>query len=102
MNVPCPCCKAVNEAGPACRRCKADLALLFQLEADRDALLNRARQLAQVADFTNALNALRQVNELRRGDDALRLIAAVKLLARDFTGALAAYHDVNTATRAAS
>ena len=28
MPVPCPCCKAANDTGPGCRRCKADLSLL--------------------------------------------------------------------------
>jgi len=99
MNVPCPCCKAVNEGGPACRRCKADLALLFQLEADREELLNRAKAMARESHFGSALETLRKANELRRGDDAIRLEAAVKLLARDFSGALAAYHEHATATR---
>ena len=35
MPIPCPCCRASNDTGPACRRCKADLALLFALEANR-------------------------------------------------------------------
>ena len=28
----CPVCKAENSQGPTCRRCKADLSLLFRLE----------------------------------------------------------------------
>src|SRR5262249_17865113 len=31
----CPVCKAENAQGPACRRCKADLSLLFAVEARR-------------------------------------------------------------------
>ena len=31
----CPVCKADNSAGRACRRCKADLSLLFALEEER-------------------------------------------------------------------
>jgi hypothetical protein len=77
--VPCPCCKATNDTGPACRRCKADLMLLFQLEADRAALI-------AAGDFERA-------HQLRRGNDTLQHIAAAKLLARDFAGALAAYHE---------
>lgn len=102
MPVPCPCCKAVNEAGPVCRRCKADLGLLFQLEANRESLLNRAKSLAQNGELAESLDAVRKARELRRGEDAQRLRVAVLLLARDFSGALAAYHEVTTAARAAS
>ena len=31
----CPVCKADNALDPACRRCKADLALLVQVETQR-------------------------------------------------------------------
>ena len=31
----CPVCRATNDQGPQCRRCKADLGLLFRLEAQR-------------------------------------------------------------------
>ncbi len=41
----CPVCKAENAAGPACRRCKADLSLLFQLEEQRERTLAAARRL---------------------------------------------------------
>lgn len=102
MPVPCPCCKAVNETGPACRRCKADLALLFQLEANRESLLKRAKSRAQSGNHTEALDAIRKATELRHGEDIRKLEAAMLLLARDFSGALAAYHDVTTAARAAS
>ena len=31
----CPVCRATNDQGAQCRRCKADLGLLFRLEAQR-------------------------------------------------------------------
>lgn len=79
MPVPCPCCKAANDAGPACRRCKADLSLLFQLEADRAALM--------------AAGEFEAAHALRRGDDSRRMIAATRLIQRDFAGALAAHME---------
>jgi hypothetical protein len=39
----CPVCKADNAQGPQCRRCKADLTVLFDLEAARRARLDAAR-----------------------------------------------------------
>ena len=38
----CPVCKADNAQGLQCRRCKADLALLFQLEEQRARALEQA------------------------------------------------------------
>ena len=35
MALRCPVCKAENAQGPNCRRCKADLSLLFALEDRR-------------------------------------------------------------------
>ena len=41
MDIPmqCPICKARNDAGPQCRRCRADLSPLFELEKCRSRLL---------------------------------------------------------------
>ena len=35
----CPVCRAENDQGPQCRRCKADLALLFTLADQRRSAL---------------------------------------------------------------
>ena len=96
MPIPCPCCKAVNDAGPACRRCKADLSLLFAVEADRGAAIEQARRLAADSHFPGALAAIDRAAQLRRGDDLSRLRAAVLLLARDFAGALDVYHELSS------
>jgi Flp pilus assembly protein TadD len=94
MPIPCPCCKASNDAGPACRRCKADLSLLFAVEADRAAAVEEARRLAAQSRFPDALSQLERAAQLRRGDDVSRLKAAVLLLARDFPAARRAYHEL--------
>jgi hypothetical protein len=94
MPVPCPCCKAVNDGGPACRRCKADLSLLFAVEEQRAALVETARALAAVARFADAVATLDRAAQLRRGEDVLRVRAAVLLLAGQYPAALAAYHEL--------
>jgi hypothetical protein len=94
MPVPCPCCKASNDTGPTCRRCKADLSLLFAVEAERSSLVAAARASAAGSRYSESLAALERAAQLRRGDDVSRVRAAVLLLARDFAGALAAYHEL--------
>jgi hypothetical protein len=106
----CPVCKAENTQGPACRRCKADLSLLWSLESRREALLNAARQYLALAkqsfggdDATpvarlqrrwacrQATAAATAAARLRAGADAGELIALARLLGRDFAGAYRAY-----------
>jgi hypothetical protein len=106
----CPVCKAENVREQTCRRCKAELSLLWEVEAQREALLASARcHLARfdrqkaVGDEDpagrlrarierrlageNAVAAAR----LRAGVDALRVTAMARLLGRDFAGAWRAY-----------
>jgi hypothetical protein len=94
MPVPCPCCKAANDAGPSCRRCRADLSLLFAVEDQRTAAIATARTLAADSRFADSLTALDRAAQLRRGDDVSRLRAAVLLLAGQYPAALAAYHEL--------
>lgn len=93
MPVPCPCCKASNDAPSACRRCKADLSLLWAVEADRAAAIEAARTFAEEGRFAEAAAELGRAAQLRRSPDVLRLRVAALLLARDFPGAAAAYHE---------
>jgi Flp pilus assembly protein TadD len=67
--------------------------MLFALEADRDALLEHARDAVSNSEFAESLQLLDRAAQLRRGDDVLRLRAVALFLSRDFAGALAAYHD---------
>lgn len=83
MPVICPCCRAGNESGPGCRRCKADLGLLFALEARRAHLLATAAR-------TGDLAAVREAESLRPGNDARELRAALQLAAGNYPAALAA------------
>ena len=93
MTVPCPCCKASNDAGPNCRRCKADLSLLFAVDAQRSAALDEARRFATATRFPESLAALDRAAQLRQGSDVSQLRAAVLLLSRDFAGALRAHQE---------
>jgi hypothetical protein len=89
--VACPCCRASNETGPNCRRCAADLTLLFRLESDRDALLAAAADDIASGRAAAALAALAQAEALRPGDDLVRLRAVAKLTNLDFASALRDY-----------
>src|SRR5262249_29303059 len=83
----CPVCRADNNQPPQCRRCKADLSLLFTLEGQRqDALASAARCLAR-AKLRRALALAEGAAALRREDDARRLLALLHLLRREFAEA---------------
>ncbi|QDU18258.1 hypothetical protein [Urbifossiella limnaea] len=94
MPVPCPCCKANNDAGPACRRCKADLALLFAADADASRLLAAARAALAAGRVADADALAQQSASIRRTPDALRTRAAARLMSGRFADALAAYHEL--------
>lgn len=92
MSVPCPCCRASNDAGPNCRRCKADLSLLFAVEDRRGFLVAEAKRLSADGKFPDAVRSLDEADSLRAGTDVRRLRAAARLLAGEFAAAWAAYH----------
>jgi len=93
MAIPCPCCKASNESGPACRRCKADLSLLFAVDAERTERMHDARRMLGEARYDDALQSLEEAVKLRRGGDLSRLKAVAFLLKRDFRAALNALDE---------
>ena len=97
MPVPCPCCRASNDTGPNCRRCKADLSLLFQLEANREQHLASARTAVAAGRLRDAETSLARAAEIRRGADVSRLRAAVALLGRDFAAAYARWTSTPSA-----
>jgi len=83
----CPVCKADNGQGPTCRRCKADLSLLFALEEQRASAISRARQALREGLLDEALDEAERARGLRGGPDVHRLLAVIHLLRRDFEGA---------------
>lgn len=94
MPIPCPCCKALNDKPPTCRRCKADLSLLFAIDGERNSLLDAARTFATESRYSESLAALEKAAQLRQGNDVSQARAAVLLLARNFPAALRAYHEL--------
>jgi hypothetical protein len=94
----CPVCRADNSIGPNCRRCRADLTLLFALEGKRRLLLGKAAEAAQRGDWPEMSRLARQAHDLRRDEDTLRLLALGRLLARDFAGAWRSYRAATTGT----
>ena len=87
----CPVCKAVVDQGPQCRRCRADLSLLFSLEEQRDRLLAKAVRLVSQGQAAQALAQTEQANELHANDDAGQLMACCHLWLRDFPQAWRCY-----------
>ena len=82
MTIRCPVCRADNDAGPACRRCKADLAPLAELETRRTLALDLGARAAALGDGDAVLRHARAARQLRSGPDTLR---------RDLSQALAYY-----------
>jgi hypothetical protein len=91
MTIRCPVCRADNDTGPTCRRCKADLAPLAELEARRALALDRAARAAALGDGDAVLRHAHAAQQLRAGPDALRWLAQAYLLRRDFLQALTYY-----------
>jgi hypothetical protein len=91
MTLRCPVCRADNSAPPACRRCKADLSMLWTVEAERADRLRRAAAAVRTGMLDEAVEELDMAEELRQGDDVRRLRACVHLLAGDYEAALDGY-----------
>ncbi|HJZ92201.1 MAG TPA: hypothetical protein VKE40_15100 [Gemmataceae bacterium] len=91
MTIRCPVCRADNSIAPACRRCKADLSLLWALEARRECHVAAAKSAVEAGRFEQALDELRETEELRAGPDVERLRACVAVLRGDFDAAVRAY-----------
>lgn len=84
----CPVCRADNSEGPNCRRCKADLALLFALEKQREDALGLARHALAQDDSATGLRQAATAHALRRGPDSWQVLALAHLLRRNFAMAL--------------
>ena len=97
--VVCPCCRASNETGPNCRRCTADLGLLFQLETDRQALLAQAGYFITQGRVDEAMPLVEQAQTLRTGEEIHRLRAIAQLMIRDYPNALRSYQLAKSSPR---
>ena len=84
MPLSCPVCRAANDQGPACRRCKADLSLLFAVESQRGAQVAAAARALALRQPDVAISHAEAAADQRRGADVHRLLAAAYLLRGDF------------------
>lgn len=89
----CPVCRAENDTGPYCRRCRADLSLLFTLEAQREHYLKLAYRYAAQGQWQQAYAIGGSVDRLRRDKDSQRLLAISSLMRGDFLGAWQYYQQ---------
>ena len=89
----CPVCKADNLQGPQCRRCKADLSLLFALEEQRQRTLAEARRYLRSGEWQAAAEHAATADWLRSDEDSRQLEAVTRLLGRDFAGAWQCYQS---------
>lgn len=87
----CPVCKADNSQPPSCRRCKADLALLWALEEQRKRMLAEARHCLQRGDWQAAREHIEDADWLRSDKETQQLQALAHLLGRDFAAAWQCY-----------
>jgi hypothetical protein len=79
-------CKADNLQGPNCRRCKADLSLLFALEVHRRRTLEEARLHFAEANWARAAQLAAEADRMQTDDESRNLL----VLARVLNGAFAA------------
>jgi hypothetical protein len=98
----CPVCKADNAQGPQCRRCKADLSLLFALEEQRRRELASARRSLIAGDWQAALDRAEEADWLRADEESWRLAALSHLLGRNFDAAWHSYRNWRAAKKAES
>ncbi|HEY7330533.1 MAG TPA: hypothetical protein VH592_23030 [Gemmataceae bacterium] len=89
----CPVCKADNPQGPQCRRCKADLSLLFALEEQRRRILAEARRCLHRGEWQAAVAHAETANWLRNDEDSRQLEMVAHLLGRDFDCAWQCYQN---------
>jgi hypothetical protein len=87
----CPVCRAEVEQGPQCRRCRADLSLLFELEKQRRHVLTAAYQCLGRGRYQYALTLAEGAEVFRRDEETKRLRALIYLLQRDFANAWRCY-----------
>src|ERR1700738_1902018 len=89
----CPVCRAEDDQGPQCPRCRAELESLFTLERQRRAALDAAYRFLAAGGARRAHALSEGARALRDDAEARRLAAMSALLARDFATAWRTYHQ---------
>ena len=85
----CPVCRAENAEETTCRRCRADLTLLAEVEQARSCALAQAAGAAASGDGATVVYYAEIAHRLRPDRDSWRSLAVGFFLKRDFTQALA-------------
>jgi len=93
----CPVCRAENDTGPECRRCKADLSLLFALDKQRRGVLDLACQCLKRGEWARAQALAEGADTLRRDEESQRLVAVSYLLQGDFRRAWESMENLSLA-----
>ena len=89
----CPICRAENDQGPNCRRCRADLESLFVLEKQRLRALEAAYRSLTAGQPRRAFALADGVRALRDDLETRQLSALSALLKRDFAAAFQFYQS---------
>ena len=89
----CPVCRAETEQ-PECRRCRADLSLLFALEEQRRQALATAYHYARQGWWRSARAMAEGVHTLRSDAESGRLLVLASLFLGDFQRAWDEYRTL--------
>jgi hypothetical protein len=89
----CPVCRAENDQGPQCRRCRADLESLFALEEQRRRAFATAYRSLAEGRARRAHMLAEGVRALREDAESRRLAAISALAGRDFATAWLTYNS---------
>ncbi len=90
----CPVCRAEVSEGPQCRRCRADLSLLFRLAEQQQRALQAACVYLARGDYRRARAIAEGADTLRRDAASRRLLAVAHLLCRDHAQAWQCYQEM--------
>jgi hypothetical protein len=100
--ITCPACRAENSQGPNCRRCKAELSMLFTLRQEHEAHLSAAVGALRAGSPAPAIAHLDRAEKIRRDQRIPKLRAAAELLRGRFAVAFGIYLQQHPASLASS
>jgi hypothetical protein len=96
MALRCPVCKAENTQGPTCRRCKADLSMLFALERKRARAIAEARAALAEGRWSEARAAAKIADHLRHDHELKELLALTALVCGDLHEARRLHRELSS------
>jgi hypothetical protein len=89
----CPVCRAQLEQGPQCRRCRADLSLLFTLRDQCERALQTAYACVARGQLGEAREMAEEVEAMRQDEESRRLRVLLHLLSGEFEQAWNSYRE---------